>query len=113
MFSSIADGDPYGVDRCQRHRHDGRPPTSTMSGSHMSINLPDVISRYFERDTDRDIDSIVNLLLDPCQTSDPRDRLTQDGDEAPEEHGPASVAFDHRLGARENVPGRPVLIAWR
>jgi len=25
-------------------------------------HLPDVISRYFERDTDRDIDSIVNLF---------------------------------------------------
>jgi hypothetical protein len=28
----------------------------------MSANLPDVISRYFEHDTDRDIDSIVSLF---------------------------------------------------
>ena len=28
----------------------------------MSTNLPDVISRYFERDADRDIDSIVSLF---------------------------------------------------
>ena len=28
----------------------------------MSANLPDVISRYFEHDNDRDIDSIVSLF---------------------------------------------------
>src|SRR6266446_4200309 len=33
------------------------PPTPTNQGGHMPANLPEVISRYFERDTDRDIDS--------------------------------------------------------
>jgi hypothetical protein len=28
----------------------------------MSTEVPDVVSRYFERDTDRDIESIVGLL---------------------------------------------------
>jgi ketosteroid isomerase-like protein len=33
-------------------------------------DLPDVISRYFERDTDRDIDSIVNLFADDATVVD-------------------------------------------
>ena len=36
----------------------------------MPTNLPDVISRYFERDTDRDIDSIVNLFADDATVID-------------------------------------------
>ena len=35
----------------------------------MSTNLPDVISRYFERDTDRDIDSIVSLFAQDATVS--------------------------------------------
>jgi ketosteroid isomerase-like protein len=30
----------------------------------MSTNLPDVISRYFEREADRDIDSIVSFVAE-------------------------------------------------
>jgi ketosteroid isomerase-like protein len=36
----------------------------------MSINLPDVISRYFERDADRDIDSIVSLFAENATVID-------------------------------------------
>jgi ketosteroid isomerase-like protein len=36
----------------------------------MSTNLPDVISRYFERDSDRDIDSIVNLFAEDATVID-------------------------------------------
>ena len=36
----------------------------------MSANLPDVISRYFERDTDRDIDSIVGLFAEDATVID-------------------------------------------
>jgi len=36
----------------------------------MITNLPDVISRYFERDTDRDVDSIVNLFADDATVID-------------------------------------------
>ena len=36
----------------------------------MSINLPDVISRYFERDAVRDIDSIVSLFTDDATVID-------------------------------------------
>ena len=36
----------------------------------MSINLPDVISRYFERDADRDIDAIVGLFTEDATVVD-------------------------------------------
>ena len=36
----------------------------------MSTNLPGVISRYSERDTDRDIDSIVSLFADDATVID-------------------------------------------
>jgi len=36
----------------------------------MPANLPDVISRYFERDTNRDIDSIVNLFAEDATVID-------------------------------------------
>ena len=36
----------------------------------MPASLPDVISRYFERDADRDIDSIVNLFADDATVID-------------------------------------------
>ena len=36
----------------------------------MPTNLPDVISRYFEGDADRDIDSIVNLFADDATVID-------------------------------------------
>ena len=36
----------------------------------MSTNLPDVISRYFERDADRDIDSIVSLFAEDATVID-------------------------------------------
>jgi ketosteroid isomerase-like protein len=36
----------------------------------MSAHLPDVISRYFERDADRDIDSIVSLFTNDATVID-------------------------------------------
>jgi ketosteroid isomerase-like protein len=39
----------------------------------MSTKLPDVISRYFERDTDRDIESIVSLFADDATVIDERE----------------------------------------
>jgi hypothetical protein len=36
----------------------------------MSTDLPDVISRYFEPDTDRDIDSIVSLFAEDATVID-------------------------------------------
>jgi ketosteroid isomerase-like protein len=36
----------------------------------MPTNLPEVISRYFERDADRDIDSIVDLFADDATVID-------------------------------------------
>jgi ketosteroid isomerase-like protein len=47
----------------------------------MSINLPEVISRYFERDADRDIDSIVSLFVDDATVID----------EGEERHGTAEI----------------------
>ena len=47
----------------------------------MPTNLPDVILRYFERDTDRDIDSIVNLFADDATVID----------EGEERHGTAEI----------------------
>jgi ketosteroid isomerase-like protein len=39
----------------------------------MSTDLPDVISRYFERDADRDIDSIVGLFAEDATVIDERE----------------------------------------
>jgi hypothetical protein len=36
----------------------------------MSTKLPDVVTRYFERDADRDIDSIVSLFADDATVVD-------------------------------------------
>jgi ketosteroid isomerase-like protein len=36
----------------------------------MSSNLPEVVSRYFERDGERDIDSIVSLFADDATVVD-------------------------------------------
>ena len=47
----------------------------------MPTNLPDVISRYFERDADRDIDSIVDLFADDATVVD----------EGEERHGTAEI----------------------
>ena len=47
----------------------------------MPTNLPDVIARYFERDADRDIDSIVSLFADDATVID----------EAEERHGTAEI----------------------
>jgi ketosteroid isomerase-like protein len=47
----------------------------------MEPNLPDVISRYFERDTDRDIHSIVKLFADDATVID----------EGEERHGTAEI----------------------
>ena len=47
----------------------------------MSTNLPDVISRYFERDADRDIDSIVSLFAEDATVVD----------EGEERHGTAEI----------------------
>ena len=47
----------------------------------MSANLPDVISRYFKHDTDRDIDSIVSLFTKDATVID----------EGEERHGTAEI----------------------
>jgi ketosteroid isomerase-like protein len=47
----------------------------------MSTNLPDVISRYFERDADRDINSIVSLFAEDATVID----------EGEERHGTAQI----------------------
>ena len=47
----------------------------------MSTNLPDVISRYFECDADRDVDSIVSLFAEDAIVID----------EGEERHGTAEV----------------------
>jgi ketosteroid isomerase-like protein len=47
----------------------------------MSTKLPEVISRYFERDTDRDIESIVSLFADDATVIDERE----------ERHGAAAI----------------------
>ncbi len=47
----------------------------------MSIDLPGVISRYFERDADRDIDSIVGLFVADATVID----------EGEERHGTAEI----------------------
>ncbi len=41
----------------------------------MSTNLPDVISRYFERDADRDIESIVGLFAEDATVIDEGEEL--------------------------------------
>ena len=47
----------------------------------MSTNLPYMISRYFERDADRDIDSIVSLFAEDATVID----------EGEERHGTAEI----------------------
>ena len=47
----------------------------------MPTKLPDVVSRYFERDTDRDIESIVDLFADEATVID----------EGEERHGTAEI----------------------
>jgi ketosteroid isomerase-like protein len=47
----------------------------------MSTSLPDVISHYFERDADRDIDSIVSLFAEDATVVD----------EGEERHGTAEI----------------------
>jgi ketosteroid isomerase-like protein len=47
----------------------------------MTDNLPDVVSRYFERDADRDIDSIVNVFAADATVVD----------EGEERHGTAEI----------------------
>ena len=47
----------------------------------MSTDLPDVISRYFERDADRDIDSILSLFAEDATVID----------EGEERHGTAEI----------------------
>jgi hypothetical protein len=62
----------------------------------MSTNLPDVISRYFERDADRDIDSIVSLFAEDATVIDEGGRTTV---------RPRSEAG--RPGQPRNTPTRP------
>ena len=62
----------------------------------MPTNLPDVILRYFERDTDRDIDSIVNLFADDATVID----------EGEERHGTAEIG-PAKPGQPRNTPTRP------
>jgi hypothetical protein len=47
----------------------------------MSTKVPDVVSRYFELDADRDIDSIVSLFADDATVIDERE----------EHHGTAEI----------------------
>ncbi|MDX6411086.1 MAG: hypothetical protein QOE91_602, partial [Gaiellaceae bacterium] len=47
----------------------------------MSTNLPDVVSRYFERDRERDIESIVALFAEDATVID----------EGEERHGTAEI----------------------
>ena len=58
----------------------------------MPTELPGVISRYFERDADRDIDSIVDLFANDATVID----------EGEERHGTAAIRprFDRALGKR-------------
>jgi len=57
------------------------PSTPTTEGGHMSTKLPDVVSRYFERDGDRDIESIVGLFAADATVID----------EGEERHGTAEI----------------------
>src|SRR4029077_6676796 len=57
------------------------PPTPTSEGGPMSTKLPDVVSRYFERDGDRDIESIVGLFAENAIVID----------EGEERHGTAEI----------------------
>jgi mannitol-1-phosphate/altronate dehydrogenase len=50
-------------------------------GGHVSTKVPEVVARYFERDADRDIDSIVNLFADDATVVDERE----------EHHGTAEI----------------------
>jgi hypothetical protein len=52
-----------------------------VEGGHMSTELPDVVSRYFERDADRDIESIVGLFAEDATVID----------EGEERHGTAEI----------------------
>jgi hypothetical protein len=47
----------------------------------MSTELPDVVSRYFERDADRDIESIVGLFAEDATVIDEKE----------ERHGTADI----------------------
>src|SRR3954469_17242590 len=58
-----------------------RRPDPVQQGGSMPTTLPDVILRYFERNTDRDIDSIVGLFADDATVID----------EGEERHGAAEV----------------------
>lgn len=65
----------------------------------MSTDLPEVISRYFERDADRDIDSIVSLFAEDATVID----------EGEERHGTIEIrarqtgaAFASCRGSRPN-----------
>ena len=62
----------------------------------MSTNLPDVISRYFERDADRDIDSIVSLFAEDATVID----------EGEERSGTAEIR-GWQTGQPRNTPTRP------
>jgi ketosteroid isomerase-like protein len=55
-------------------------PLPTRRG-HLSTKVPDVVARYFERDADRDIASIVSLFADDATVVDERE----------EHHGTAEI----------------------
>src|SRR6266481_3986433 len=57
------------------------PANLQQQGPHTSTNLPDMISRYFERDADRDIDSIVSFFAEDATVID----------EGEERHGTAEI----------------------
>jgi len=63
----------------------------------MSTQLPDIVSRYFERDRDRDIDSIVSLFSEDATVFD----------EGEERHGTAEIR-PGRPAQPPNTPTRPI-----
>ena len=62
----------------------------------MSTKLPDVVSRYFERDGDRDSESIVGLFAEDATVID----------EGEERHGTAGIRA-WQTGAASKTPTRP------
>jgi hypothetical protein len=58
-------------DRAAPRPRSGTPQLfPTRQGGRMSTKIPEVVTRYFERDTDRDIDSIVSLFADDATVID-------------------------------------------
>jgi hypothetical protein len=94
----------------------------------MSTKLPDVVSRYFERDADRDIDSIVGLFAEdatvidegeerhgtaksgPGRPAQPRNTPTRPKSRAPKHSAPTATCVTGRLTG--NFPGGTADLKW-